>query len=306
VVGDAIGFIVDAIGRSVRAFTFLRSVAMVAFGGMLNAAEHAFGWIPGLGAKLRAAEDKFATFANKTRYNIDNIPDELALNVSTPGSVAAQRQLNAVTAAGKRIPEARVVRIATPGSVNAKLELSALKIGLDRLSDKTIGMRTRGVPVTLADLNTVKRRAESLERTYMLRIGANGSGAMATINAAKRAAEALDGRIITMRVRALDQRDTARFNNLPQQRATGGPVRKGQPYIVGEKRPELFIPEANGRIMPRVPASGGGGSFGGGGIAQLEVSVAPSGNRLIDEFMTQLRFRVATRHGGNVQKALGQ
>lgn len=36
-------------------------------------------------------------------------------------------------------------------------------------------------------------------------------------------------------------------------RERGGPVKKGQPYIVGEKRPELFIPDQGGRIMPRVP-----------------------------------------------------
>jgi len=36
-------------------------------------------------------------------------------------------------------------------------------------------------------------------------------------------------------------------------RAQGGPVRAGQPYIVGEKRPEVFVPEQNGQIIPRVP-----------------------------------------------------
>lgn len=53
-----------------------------------------------------------------------------------------------------------------------------------------------------------------------------------------------------------------------QQRETGGPVRKGMPYIVGEKRPELFVPEQNGTILPRVPATAtvGGGGVGGGGI----------------------------------------
>jgi hypothetical protein len=40
-------------------------------------------------------------------------------------------------------------------------------------------------------------------------------------------------------------------------RAHGGPVTKGQPYIVGEKRPELFIPNESGRILPRVPESTG-------------------------------------------------
>ena len=41
-------------------------------------------------------------------------------------------------------------------------------------------------------------------------------------------------------------------------------MRKGQPYIVGEKRPELFVPDSNGKILPSVPSSGGGGGFGGG------------------------------------------
>jgi tape measure domain-containing protein len=33
----------------------------------------------------------------------------------------------------------------------------------------------------------------------------------------------------------------------------GGSVRAGQPYIVGEKRPELFIPNQSGTIIPRLP-----------------------------------------------------
>ncbi|MCB5201813.1 tape measure protein [Neorhizobium sp. T786] len=36
-------------------------------------------------------------------------------------------------------------------------------------------------------------------------------------------------------------------------RANGGPVRKGQPYIVGERKAELFVPDQNGRIVPQVP-----------------------------------------------------
>lgn len=40
----------------------------------------------------------------------------------------------------------------------------------------------------------------------------------------------------------------------PQMRAHGGPVTKGRPYIVGERRPELFVPSQNGTILPRVPA----------------------------------------------------
>jgi len=42
-------------------------------------------------------------------------------------------------------------------------------------------------------------------------------------------------------------------------RASGGPVNAGQPYIVGEKRPELFIPRVSGTIVPSIKGLGGQG-----------------------------------------------
>ncbi len=47
-------------------------------------------------------------------------------------------------------------------------------------------------------------------------------------------------------------------------RASGGPVSAGTPYIVGEKRPEVFVPNTAGYIVPRVPSAvsrGGGQSL---------------------------------------------
>jgi hypothetical protein len=38
-----------------------------------------------------------------------------------------------------------------------------------------------------------------------------------------------------------------------KKRALGGPVSKGIAYIVGERRPELFIPDSDGTILPQVP-----------------------------------------------------
>lgn len=42
-------------------------------------------------------------------------------------------------------------------------------------------------------------------------------------------------------------------------RASGGPVIGGMPYIVGEHRPELFIPSTSGRIEPNLDRLGRGG-----------------------------------------------
>ena len=41
-------------------------------------------------------------------------------------------------------------------------------------------------------------------------------------------------------------------------RENGGPVKAGQPYIVGERQPELFVPRTSGTILPSVPTGGGG------------------------------------------------
>ena len=48
-------------------------------------------------------------------------------------------------------------------------------------------------------------------------------------------------------------------------RAKGGPVTAGQPYIVGEKRPELFVPNRSGKIIPQLPE---GATASGGGVTQ--------------------------------------
>lgn len=47
------------------------------------------------------------------------------------------------------------------------------------------------------------------------------------------------------------------FGGLPT-RATGGPVYAGNPTLVGERGPEVFIPSGPGRIVPNSQLSGGG------------------------------------------------
>jgi TP901 family phage tail tape measure protein len=44
-------------------------------------------------------------------------------------------------------------------------------------------------------------------------------------------------------------------------REAGGPVQAGRAYVVGEKRPELFVPGQSGTIIPQVPSAGGGTSI---------------------------------------------
>ena len=54
-------------------------------------------------------------------------------------------------------------------------------------------------------------------------------------------------------------------------RATGGPVSGGTPYMVGEKGPELFVPNTSGTIVPN-------NKLGGGGATNVVVNVDAKGS----------------------------
>lgn len=56
------------------------------------------------------------------------------------------------------------------------------------------------------------------------------------------------------------------LGGLLEGRASGGRVNPNQPYIVGERRPELFVPDTAGTIIPRLPAIASPQSAGMGGM----------------------------------------
>jgi hypothetical protein len=62
-------------------------------------------------------------------------------------------------------------------------------------------------------------------------------------------------------------------------RARGGPVEAGEAYVVGEKRPELFVPDQDGMILPEVPGRGSSGlvtgaSSEGARVVNVTINVA--------------------------------
>lgn len=82
-------------------------------------------------------------------------------------------------------------------------------------------------------------------------------------------------------------------------RAEGGPVKKGRAYVVGERRPELFVPDRDGTIIPSIDRLGGSGagSSGAGGAPQLVIDFANAdgtmATALIRLFRTNPGFRIA-------------
>ncbi len=61
---------------------------------------------------------------------------------------------------------------------------------------------------------------------------------------------------------------------LRNRRATGGRVRAGEPYMVGELRPERFVPDVNGYAQTAA-AGGGAGADGGAASGGITIDYAP-------------------------------
>lgn len=87
-------------------------------------------------------------------------------------------------------------------------------------------------------------------------------------------------------------------------RAGGGPVKKGMPYIVGEKRPEVFVPKQDGQIMPSVAQLAAAGmsrsaptSSGGSGDGWVTIR----GDGVIDALVQLIASRVSAKGGRAAQ-----
>jgi hypothetical protein len=92
-------------------------------------------------------------------------------------------------------------------------------------------------------------------------------------------------------------------------RAAGGPVTKGQPYVVGEKRPELFVPDENGTIVPDISGGNPAGisaALGGYGQAVTMPAVLNLPDTETGRFILRMLRKAIgdSGNGGNVQLAL--
>ncbi|GAA4358401.1 phage tail tape measure protein [Angustibacter luteus] len=167
-------------------FKLVADLWLTVAGVIIHGAALAFGWIPGIGKKIRGFADKFDEMRDRINHALAGTKDYKAVRITTPGA------------------------------------------------DKAI-----------AKLAAIRWQQNHIDPTI-------------TIRAYTKA----------------NQADAA------DHRAGGGPVQAGVPYIVGEHRPELFVPDQDGTILPSVPGPrrGGGAAVSGGATYVLiEVKVAPGG-----------------------------
>ena len=84
-------------------------------------------------------------------------------------------------------------------------------------------------------------------------------------------------------------------------RANGGNVSAGKSYIVGEKRPELFVPRQSGTILPRVPT----GKSQVNNNYNISLNIDASGSESVDERIASAAKQAVITAISQVQR-LGQ
>ena len=107
------------------------------------------------------------------------------------------------------------------------------------------------------------------------------------------------------------------YTKLPQaqlfgNKASGGTVQQGQPYMVGERGPELFVPNSSGTVRNAADSRGGGG---GTTVINQSISVETGVSQTVRSEMTSIlpQFKQETmnaiidakRRGGSFGQAMG-
>lgn len=153
----------------------------------------------------------------------------------------------------------------------------------------------------LADKNLTKERRAQLN--------ADIKKLQAAVNAAQAKINSLRGKTVTNSVVTIFSSKGVALNTPSGvgRRAHGGPVKKGEPYVVGEDGPELMVPNHNGTIIPNSRTKSGGAPSGSTGAVNLTVNVngARDPRAVADQVVAVLRKFVRI-NGGDVQAVLGQ
>ncbi len=92
-----------------------------------------------------------------------------------------------------------------------------------------------------------------------------------------------DGKTVKMNVRVTKQ-GTAGTGGFTE-RAHGGPVKKGTPYVVGEEGPELLVPDQNGTIIPN---GSNVGSAAGGIYLTVYAGLGTNGNDVGEQIVEEI------------------
>lgn len=123
-------------------FRFILNYWLAVAGGIINGAARAFGWVPGLGPKLRRAADWFNDFKKDVNRALDGTKDRKKITFSTPGADTAISNLRTIKRLMHDIRSAKPARTPTGGGlIGAGLGRNAVGASFWRGGATVVGER---------------------------------------------------------------------------------------------------------------------------------------------------------------------
>lgn len=299
--GDKILGVLEAITGGVAKFGRVASLAA--------AAEVAF-FSPGLAADLLKNADAMGKWAEEASTGIHNARTELqgwkATIDKTNTKVKLQAEIADLDAKLKRARE-QLKDPKLSATKKAKLtatinELEARKRrALSQLEDpKLRATKVAKLTANKQELESRLRRAQQaldnpkLTATKRAQLTATIKSLQTQVNNAQAKIDSLRGKRVQIdvvtkytKIYQGQQSDPTLSGIDPDggRRAAGGGVTAGRSYVVGEHRPELFVPQTSGYVMPYVPSGGGAG--GQPIVVQLDASVGSGIERIAVAWLTE-------------------
>jgi hypothetical protein len=279
--------------------------------GFIQQAKGMDDWGQSAERNLSTARDKLAGWKDqidktnttvKLEAKIDTLEQNIAkaqAELRDPGLTKTRRaELQANIAQLTKAKDEAIRKLNDPGLVKARVaQLTANKATLDQ---KIAAAKKQLADPKLSATKTAQLKAE------IAQLLKQKAAAQASINSltGKTVIISASVRVNAANVRAAVDRQLARAG-VVEGRAMGGPVRKGQAYVVGEHRPELFIPKQDGEIVPSVPMNAqpragsmySGGAVGGGGVATFHFNDSDTSRFIVEMLRKGLR-------GGGTQNNL--
>lgn len=201
-----------------------------------------------IGLVVDAANMFIVAFTAITNW-INNNQAVFLLLIGLFTTLAIKMNFGSIVAAfNGAMASARAMMVATQGTLGA---LNGALTGFTGFA--VIGLAAAAATVQVykmfSALNDVKRLAEEVNRQQ----SSMGAGTTAFYQSLKNALA--EGRISQAEYSRRLKEYNANFQTFTG-RAVGGPVNANQPYIVGEKGPEMFVPKNSGTIIPNDKMAG--------------------------------------------------
>src|SRR5690606_4694041 len=177
--------------------------------------------------------------------------------VGERGARMTAGELNIVRDAANQIPSSRNTDVTERGSRRTAGELNIVRDRAHAIPDRrNTNVSERGSRRTRDELDRVTNSANRIPSRRNVTITSRTGDAINNIDAVTSAVNRVPKSVtVSIAFRSYGQAELNRARALTN-REKGGPVKAGRAYVVGERRPELFIPDEDGMILPEVPRFG--------------------------------------------------